>query len=86
MDGSIGHQAKKVKSFIDNLSARIQVPVEYRDEWLTTVEARRIMRISRSRKNRQKSHDDDVAAAVILQAYLDEGRRDPQSGLAWTQQ
>ncbi len=72
MDGSIGPQAEKIKSFIDNLSAQTQVPVEFRDERLSTVEARRIMRVSRSKKNRQKSHDDDVAAAVILQEYLDE--------------
>ncbi len=72
MDGSIGPQAEKIKSFIDNLSARTQVPVEFRDERLSTVEARRIMLISRSKKNRQKSRDDDVAAAVILQEYLDE--------------
>ncbi len=71
-DGSIGPQAEKIKSFIDNLCARTQVPLEFRDESLSTVEARRIMRVSRSKKNRQKSHDDDVAAAVILQEYLDE--------------
>ena len=71
-DGSLGPQAEKVKAFVDKLSAQTQVPVEFRDESLSTVEARRIMLVSRSKKNRQKSHDDDVAAAVILQEYLDE--------------
>ncbi|MFC2020573.1 Holliday junction resolvase RuvX [Chloroflexota bacterium] len=72
MDGGIGQQAAKVKIFVEILSRQTQVPVEFRDESLTTVEARRIMLTSRSRKNRQKSRDDAVAAAVLLQGYLDE--------------
>ncbi|MFC1953190.1 Holliday junction resolvase RuvX [Chloroflexota bacterium] len=72
MDGGIGHQAAKIKDFVDTLANRTQVPVDYRDESLTTVEARRIMLKSRSKKNRQKSRDDSVAAAVLLQGYLDE--------------
>jgi len=72
MDGGIGQQAAKIKAFVDILASRTKVPVEYRDESLTTVEARRIMLTSRSKKNRRKSRDDDVAAAVLLQNYLDE--------------
>jgi len=71
-DGGIGQQAAKVKAFVKILSHRVQVPIEFRDETLTTVEARRIMLTSRSKKNRQKSRDDDVAAAVLLQGYLEE--------------
>ena len=72
MDGGIGQQAAKVKAFVEILARRTQVPIEFRDESLTTVEARRIMLTSRSKKNRQRSRDDDVAAAVLLQGYLDE--------------
>ena len=72
MDGSLGQQAKKVKAFAQSLSSQTQVAIEFRDERLTTVEARRIMLTSRSKKNRKKSKDDAVAAAVILQEYLDE--------------
>ncbi len=72
MDGTVGKQAEKVKSFVQSLSNQTQVPIEFRDERLTTVEARRIMLTSRSRKNRRKSRDDAVAAAVILQSYLEE--------------
>ena len=74
MDGGIGQQAAKVKAFVEILSRRTQVPIEFRDESLTTVEARRIMLTSRSKKNRQRSRDDDVAAAVLLQGYLEERR------------
>ena len=74
MNGSIGLQAAKVKTFVEMLSHRTQVPIEFRDESLTTVEARRIMLTSRSKKDRQRSRDDAVAAAVILQGYLEECR------------
>ena len=72
LDGSIGIQAEKVKAFIGQLRDGIQVPVEIRDEWLTTVSARRLMRASDAKKAKRK-RDDAVAAAVLLQSFLDEG-------------
>ena len=70
LDGGIGQQATKIKTFVEVLASRTQVPVEFRDESLTTVEAKRIMLTSRSKRNRRKSKDDDVAATVLLQSYL----------------
>ena len=72
LNGSIGIQAEKVKAFIGQLRDKIEIPVEFRDEWLTTVSARRIMRGTGSKKARGR-RDDAVAAAVLLQAFLDEG-------------
>ncbi len=72
MDGSVGHQADKVKSFTRELISRTGVSVEFRDERLTTVSARRLMRSVRKKKGREKVRDDAVAAALILQGYLDE--------------
>lgn len=72
MDGTIGPQAEKVKAFTDKLISQTSVPVEFRDERLTTVSARRLMRESGGKKTRQKVRDDAVAAAIILQGYLDE--------------
>ena len=74
MDGGIGPQASKVKTFIDLLAHKTKIPIMFRDESLSTSEARKIMLTSRSKKNRRQSNDDDVAAAVILQAYLEEKR------------
>jgi putative holliday junction resolvase len=74
MNGSIGHQAEKVKSFIEKLVASINIPVEYRDESLTTLEARRLMQITRKKKQREKEKDDAIAAAYLLQGYLDENQ------------
>ncbi len=75
MDGSLGKQAEKVTDFTRELSSCIEVPVEFRDERLTTVSARRLMREARPRKTRKKVRDDAIAAAVILQGYLDETRQ-----------
>jgi len=69
MNGSIGSQAEKVQGFVQELSAHTKVPIEYRDERLTTVEAQRLMKMTRKGR---KDRDDAVAAALILQEYLDE--------------
>jgi putative Holliday junction resolvase len=73
MDGSIGKQAEKVIAFTWKLRQHTKVPVEFRDERLTTVSARRLMRASYTKRARKKRRDDAIAAALILQAYLDEG-------------
>ncbi len=72
MDGSIGRQAEKVQAFARELCDHTEVPVEFRDERLTTVSAKRLMQAVRSRKTKKKVRDDAIAAAIILQGYLDE--------------
>lgn len=69
MKGSIGSQAEKVQGFAQELSEHTKIPIEYRDERLTTVEAQRLMKMT---KKGRKDRDDAVAAALILQEYLDE--------------
>jgi len=58
-----------VRQFADELSRRTDVPLEYRDERLTTVEAMRIMQ--QSGKTSRETRYDAAAAAIILQSYLD---------------
>ncbi len=72
MDGSIGKQAEKVKTFTQKLCENTEVPVEFRDERLTTVLAKRLMQAVK--KTKRKARDDAIAAALILQGYLDETR------------
>ena len=72
MDGSLGEQAEKVNSFAQKLSSHTEVPVEFRDERLTTVSAKRLMQAVNTKKGIKKARDDAIAAALILQAYLDE--------------
>jgi len=69
MSGNIGKQAEKVQDFVRQLSTLTLVPMAFRDERLSTVSARRLMReLGKSRKDR----DDAIAAAIILQVYLEE--------------
>lgn len=68
-DGGLGSQAEKVKNFTEELRRGVTVPIEYRDERLSTITARRLMR---SAKKYRKARDDAMAAMVILQSYLDE--------------
>jgi len=74
MNGSIGKQAEKVEAFVQKLCRHTEVPVEFRDERLTTVAAKGLMKAANTKKTRRKARDDAVAAALILQGYLDETR------------
>jgi len=71
MDGNLGIQARKVEDFTQQLRSKIDIPIEFRDERLTTVSAQRLMRVSCNRRSR-KNRDDAIAAAIMLQAFLDE--------------
>jgi len=73
MDGSLGKQEEKVKVFNEKLGAFTEVPIEFRDERLSTVSAKRLMQGVNAKKGKKKAQDDAIAAALILQGYLDEG-------------
>ena len=70
LDGSIGEQAEKVHVFAGHLVKHTDIPIEFRDERMTTVSAKRLLQEGRNKKGKQA--DDAAAAAVLLQAYLDE--------------
>lgn len=72
LDGSIGYQAEKVQSFTQQLEKRLTIPAEYRDERFTTVAAVQLKREASKGKLSRKTRFDAMAAAIILQEYLDE--------------
>ena len=71
--GDIGPQAEHVQEFGAALKRRVHLPVEYWDERLSSVRARReLARLDLpAAKRRQKGRVDAVAATFILQSYLD---------------
>ncbi len=69
MDGSISKQAEIVRAFVEKLRNYTEVPIDFRDERLSTVSAKRLMRGIRKTG---KTGYDAIAAALILQSYLDE--------------
>lgn len=72
--GEHGPQAQRVSSFADALQNVVSVPIAFRDERFTSVEAERIIeaRGGKRKKNRRRGEVDEVAATLILQDYLTE--------------
>ena len=73
MDGSLGFQAKKVQDFLRVVEG-LGFPVEWIDERLTTVTAQNALIEGGMRREDRRGTVDKVAAAVILQAWLDRER------------
>lgn len=71
LDGSLGKQAQAVQSFIDLLKQYTQLPVVAWDERLSTVAAERTMLDVGMKRDKRKKRRDSLAAAFILQGYLD---------------
>lgn len=69
--GEVGAQAKKVAVFADAVAERTGLPVERWDERLTTVAAERALRAGGVNSRRGRQVVDKVAAALILQSWLD---------------
>lgn len=65
LDGSEGEQARIVREFASGLAAALEVPVDLYDERLTTVLA------GASRRAGARAAEDSLAAAHLLQSYLD---------------
>lgn len=74
MDGTLGFQAKQVQKFARKLARSLQLPLEYVDERLTSVEAEAQLRTQKGFSSRNKGAIDRRAAAIILQQWLDRRR------------
>jgi putative Holliday junction resolvase len=74
MDGSEGPSAARSRAFGDALTKALGIPVHYWDERLSTVAAQRALRESRLSGGRRRELVDQVAAALILQGWLDAQR------------
>ncbi|HID86527.1 MAG TPA: Holliday junction resolvase RuvX [Anaerolineae bacterium] len=71
MDGTVGGQARLVEGFVRELEQALQVPILLWDERLSTVTAARLLSERGVSARKQRGRIDSVAAAVILQDYLD---------------
>ena len=71
MDGSVGNAAQAALRETQALATVVGVPVETFDERLTTVTAERMLMEFRMRAEDRRKIIDKVAAAVILQSWLD---------------
>ncbi len=71
LDGSIGPAAAAAMSEVDELRDTISAPIEPYDERLTTVTADRVLREQQLDARARRRVVDMVAAAVMLQSWLD---------------
>ena len=70
MNGSLGGQAEKVQAFTAALAEQTEIPIQFKDERLSTVVAKDLLQSVR--KTNRKTRYDAAAAAIILQGYLDD--------------
>lgn len=75
MNGTIGPRAEKSERFAALLREATGLPVELRDERLTTVDAHRILTDAGKHGKKRKETVDAVAASLILESYLTELKR-----------
>jgi putative Holliday junction resolvase len=71
MDGSRGGAVDKVETFVEHLSARLTIRIIPWDERLSTVAAERILLEGDLSRAKRRKVIDRLAAAIILQGYLD---------------
>ncbi len=74
MDGSEGASAARSREFGEALAKALELPVEYWDERLSTVAANRALRETDASRQRRRELVDQLAAAFILQGWLDAHR------------
>jgi len=71
LDGTEGPAARSVLSEIRALRKRLAIPVEEYDERFTTVTAEDSLRVTNTKGQQKRDVVDQVAAAVLLQGWLD---------------
>jgi putative Holliday junction resolvase len=71
MNGTYGPAAAKVQEFITHLQEAISVPIKTWDERLTSAQANRLLIEGNVRREKRKEKVDKMAAAILLQSFLD---------------
>ncbi len=74
LDGSANEQTAAVEQFIAGLASRVRVPIVTQDERLSSREAESVLARRERDWRKRKAQLDAMAAAVILQDYLDRTR------------
>lgn len=72
MDGTAGPQVKCVQDFARRIKEHVPLPVYFQDERLSSFEAEGKLSGAELTRKKKKARLDAVAAAAILQSFLDE--------------
>jgi len=79
MDGTEGPSARAARAFAERVGAATGLPVEMFDERLTSFEAEERLREASASRAAKKATRDAVAAAVILEGWMESRRAHPNS-------
>jgi putative Holliday junction resolvase len=71
-NGAETEQSKRIREFARLLEEAAGIPVCFRNEAMTTLEAERIMTEAGATRRKRTAAGDSVAAGVLLQEHLDE--------------
>ena len=71
MDGTEGDQAKRVRDFAEETIKQVKLPLFFQDERLTSFDAEKKLAALGITRKKKKKHLDAIAAAAILQAFID---------------
>lgn len=74
MNGSEGQRAETVKAFAKILSELTEIPLDFYDERMTTMEAYRFLDSTATYGKKRKNAIDTLSAEIILQGYIDRER------------
>lgn len=74
MDGTEGERAQISRDFAEKLKEHVDMKIVFEDERLTSKSAERMLIAADVRREKRKKVIDKIAAAIILQSYLDKNR------------
>lgn len=75
LEGKLGFQARKVQNYAKRVAAALEIPVEYVDERLTSIEAEEMLKAEGISPSKNKGLIDRKAASLILQEWLEQRRK-----------
>lgn len=70
MDGSEGEKCEKVRAFASALKEKLDIPVVFWDERMTSMQAQNVMRELNMKTRGKKQEIDRIAATLMLQEYM----------------
>ena len=75
MNNTLGPRAEETIKFKELLESNINLPIYLEDERLTTKSAESLLIMGNTSRKKRKKVIDKVAATIILQSFLDQGRK-----------
>ena len=74
MDGSEGFRADTVRAFVEILKSLTDIPIDFYDERMTTMQAYRFLDSTSTFGKKRKDKIDTLSAEIILQNYIERER------------